>query len=270
MSFENRNNLIDSWARRDHSHANEIVLYMTDAERQAMASPKDGQFVFTTDTDYGWAYSSTYGWKRFAADPIERWLGDIGNEDNISVTSDSWATVPNTASSNFTPTVNGTLFAEAIALLRPDTTATLCMLRIALFNDTDDTWEYSRQSGGHVTDAQYICANPLRADFPLVANNTYSIRLQVYQAAADQTVDVHQIHTSAVEGVLGSGSVLADSSLFVLKSGSITQIASRSHTDLSSIGTNTHAQIDTHIAATNPHSESASLDDAYFYAILFG
>jgi hypothetical protein len=38
----------------------------------------------------------------------------------------------------------------------------------------------------------------------------------------------------------------------------ITQITNRSHTSLSDIGTNTHAQIDTHIAAANPHSGSAA------------
>jgi hypothetical protein len=38
----------------------------------------------------------------------------------------------------------------------------------------------------------------------------------------------------------------------------ITQITNRSHTSLSDIGTNTHAQVDTHIAAANPHSGSAA------------
>jgi hypothetical protein len=40
----------------------------------------------------------------------------------------------------------------------------------------------------------------------------------------------------------------------------ITQIATRSHTSLTDIGTNTHADIDTHIAAANPHSGSQPLD----------
>jgi hypothetical protein len=40
----------------------------------------------------------------------------------------------------------------------------------------------------------------------------------------------------------------------------ITQITTRSHTSLSDIGTNTHPQIDTHIAAANPHSGSQPLD----------
>lgn len=42
---------------------------------------------------------------------------------------------------------------------------------------------------------------------------------------------------------------------YVRKDGSITQITNRSHTDLTSIGTNTHSQIDTHISSTsNPHT----------------
>lgn len=40
-----------------------------------------------------------------------------------------------------------------------------------------------------------------------------------------------------------------DHTQYVLKSGSITQITTRSHTDLSNIGSNTHSQIDTHISS---------------------
>jgi hypothetical protein len=43
-----------------------------------------------------------------------------------------------------------------------------------------------------------------------------------------------------------------DLSGYVLKSGSLTQLTTRSHTDLTSIGTNTHAQIDTFIGTTVP------------------
>jgi len=45
----------------------------------------------------------------------------------------------------------------------------------------------------------------------------------------------------------------------VSKTGSNLQdLETRSHTDLSAIGTNSHAQIDTHIAAPNPHTGTAS------------
>ncbi len=52
-----------------------------------------------------------------------------------------------------------------------------------------------------------------------------------------------------------------DHTQYVLKSGNITQITTRSHTSLSNIGTNAHSAIDTaitnstnHIAAASPHS----------------
>lgn len=71
--------------------------------------------------------------------------------------------------------------------------------------------------------------------------------------------------TGAVESVFGrTGIVTAQSNDYTWAqinktTSSIADIVSRSHTDLTDIGTNTHTQIDTHIASTsNPHSVIAS------------
>jgi hypothetical protein len=61
--------------------------------------------------------------------------------------------------------------------------------------------------------------------------------------------------TTDVTGVLPNANVATDITL-----DNITQITNRSHTNLSDIGTNTHSQIDSHIAdtSTNPHSVTKS------------
>jgi hypothetical protein len=104
---------------------------------------------------------------------------------------------------------------------------------------------------------------------------TYDAKGLVTSGADATTADVadstnRRYVTDAQLTVIGntSGTNTGDQNLsgYVEKSGSLTQITTRSHTDLSSIGTNTHAQIDTaisnstsHISNTsNPHSTTAS------------
>lgn len=64
--------------------------------------------------------------------------------------------------------------------------------------------------------------------------------------------------TNIVDACIGAGAAIAWSKLS--KSGSnLNEIATRSHTVLSDIGTNSHVQIDSHIASTsNPHSTTAN------------
>ena len=60
---------------------------------------------------------------------------------------------------------------------------------------------------------------------------------------------------SRLANTSGSNTGDQDLSGYVTKSGSLTQIATRNHSDLSGVGTNTHTQIDTHLSNTsNPHS----------------
>lgn len=66
---------------------------------------------------------------------------------------------------------------------------------------------------------------------------------QISGAASDAELAAHEADTTNVHGIV-------DSSDLVLKSGNLNQITTRSHTVLSDIGSNTHAQIDADIANT--------------------
>lgn len=76
-----------------------------------------------------------------------------------------------------------------------------------------------------------------------------------YLTISGQQITLNKIDlTTDVTGVLPNANVADDITLT-----NITQITNRSHTDLTDIGTNTHAQIDSHMASTsNPHNVTAS------------
>ena len=76
------------------------------------------------------------------------------------------------------------------------------------------------------------------------------------------TTNLTTLYNLTLTTPLADGSVANDITLT-----NITQVTARSHTLLTDIGTNTHATIDTHLAAANPHSDSLNktLTSAYVF-----
>lgn len=80
-----------------------------------------------------------------------------------------------------------------------------------------------------------------------------------YLTLSGQEITLNAIDLATdVTGVLPDANVANDITL-----DNITQITNRSHTELSDIGTNTHAQIDTHIADTSIHFTKNSIYSLY-------
>jgi hypothetical protein len=110
-------------------------------------------------------------------------------------------------------------------------------------------------SSSDLTTPTRIAANPTTKALLIDSTSLYSgLDSRYVNTSGDTMTGSLTITGGNVTADNLSGTNTGDQDLtgYVLKSGSLTQLTTRSHTDLTSIGTNTHAQIDTFIGTTVP------------------
>jgi hypothetical protein len=110
-------------------------------------------------------------------------------------------------------------------------------------------------SSSDLTTPTRIAANPTTKALLIDSTSLYSgLDSRYVNTSGDTMTGSLNITGGNVTADNLSGTNTGDQDLtgYVLKSGSLTQLTTRSHTDLTSIGTNTHAQIDTFIGTTVP------------------
>ena len=100
----------------------------------------------------------------------------------------------------------------------------------------------------------------LTTDQITVANGTTTPQLSIVTAAVIDTGTALATGDQIYDFVTGLGYTTYDTSDFTIDfaASDLADLATKSHTSLTDIGSNTHAQIDTHIGAVNPHSGSAA------------
>jgi len=215
-----------------------------------------GTFTLTADADFGANYGLKAAYiKSRAASISSAGILRLGNNESIG-----WRNQANSANKLLKVNTSDLLEFDSIPLVALALGAADTVLKM---NAAATAYEYGKLTNANIDNAAAIAHTKLAniAAGSILLGNASAVPTATAVSGDISITNAGLVAISA--GVIIDADVNASAAIAwtkISKTGSnLTDIATRSHTDLSDIGSNTHATIDAHLASgSNPHGVTAS------------